>query len=59
MDTDPVYLKCFNCCIKKIIEARAFEIFYYRDSNGIEGDELDDWLEAEKNVMLKLANKEL
>jgi hypothetical protein len=58
MDTEPVYLKCFNCCIKKIIEARAFEIWGYREANGIEGTAEEDYLEAERETMIMLANRQ-
>ena len=54
----PIYQKCFDCCIKKLIEVRAQEISEWREDYNIEGDDLSDWLEAEKEVMLLVLNKQ-
>lgn len=61
MDTNtikPVYQKCRDCCIQKIIEARAFEIYEYRQENGLGGSHWDDWYQAEREVMMRLYKAE-
>lgn len=54
----PIYQKCRDCCIQKIIEARAFEIYEYRLENDIEGSHWDDWFKAESEVMMRLYKAE-
>ncbi len=41
----------FNKRIREKIEARAFEIYSYRTENNIAGSSLDDWFQAESEII--------
>ena len=42
---------------RKLINARAYEIYEWRQSWGFEGSSLDDWYEAEIFILNELENK--
>ena len=50
----PVYQQCFECCIEQMIKCRAFEIYEYRQEYNVEDSELEDWLQAEREVLEKI-----
>ena len=55
MENKPIYQKCFDCCIMQMIRCRAYEIWEWRSEYNIPGDALQDWREAEREVLEKLA----
>ena len=54
-ENKPAYQKCFECCIKKIIERRAYEIWEWRVDCGEPGNDKSDWQMAEDEILEKLA----
>ena len=46
--------KCYECQIDNLIRARARYKFEWRQLHFAEGSELEDWLEAENEVMQEL-----
>ena len=55
MENKSIYQKCFECCIEQMIHCRAYEIYEYRMEYGVDGSALSDWLEAEREVLEKIA----
>lgn len=51
----PIYQKCYDCLVRQMISVRAYEIYEWRLEYGIEGNALGDWLEAEREVLEKIA----
>lgn len=54
-----IYSKCADCVVHKMIELRAYEIWDWRQEWGYEGTAEQDWLEAEGEILEKLADKSL
>ena len=59
MEDKPIYQKCVDCCIRRMIEYRAYEIWEYRQFMGEEGSAETDWYLAEREIMGKLADRDL
>lgn len=52
----PIYQKCMDCLVKKMIEHRAYEIWEWRMESGEPGNDKSDWGSAEAEVLEKLAD---
>ena len=48
------YQKCANCLVQQMIRCRAYEIYEWRIEYDVAGSELEDWLDAEREVLEKI-----
>lgn len=48
--------KCYECQIDRLIRARAQYNYEWRELHFAEGSELEDWLNAEREVMEEIFN---